>query len=258
MISRCRAKSWIIHLKEDGELSNISFTQRGMKGNIIVFPQRPDRLLDILPPSVDDIITPICVVFVGSCKPSKVWLKNNAKPLVVRREKVRRALQWLQRNNPLYSDVRIDHELLNSLEPEHMFDFHVEHRADPGHDTDVLVARYDTDPAVPNATADSQDVFNKVVITDIDGRASVNEMRAAALRHMKIKGGSFIQFPHENTPVNEFFNPDLFPMLYPTLFPYGIGGFEDQDRPTHLSFDRQVKHFCNLQTSSSVAHENQS
>ena len=27
--------------------------------------------------------------------------------------------------------------------------------------------------------------------------------------------------------MNEFCNPDLFPMMYPTLFPYGLGGFEN-------------------------------
>ena len=47
------------------------------------------------------------------------------------------------------------------------------------------------------------------------------------MKHMKSDGGNFLQIPHANKPVNEFYNPELLPMTYPTLFPYGIGGFED-------------------------------
>ncbi|KAF8987349.1 hypothetical protein BDQ17DRAFT_1258656 [Cyathus striatus] len=31
-------------------------------------------------------------------------------------------------------------------------------------------------------------------------------------------------------------NPSLLPMTYPTLFPYGIGGPEDDRRPVNISF----------------------
>jgi hypothetical protein len=58
--------------------------------------------------------------------------------------------------------------------------------------------------------------FENVVITDIDGQAPPNELRAATLRHIK-RGGGYIQIPHEPKPVNEFFNPELFPLIYPTV-----------------------------------------
>ena len=79
----------------------------------------------------------------------------------------------------------------------------------------------------------------------MDGHAPSNELRAAAFRHIK-KGGGYIQIPHDATPVNEFFNPNLFPMIYPTLFPYGLGGFEDRTRKTTLSMKRHVKHLFSL------------
>ncbi|KAJ6530742.1 hypothetical protein B0H19DRAFT_967308, partial [Mycena capillaripes] len=34
--------------------------------------------------------------------------------------------------------------------------------------------------------------------------------------------------------------------MYPTLFPYGLGGFEDSNRRTKLGFKRHVKHLFNL------------
>lgn len=54
----------------------------------------------------------------GSKPPTDEWLCTKAKPLIVRREKVRDALVWLQMHNPLYSDIVIDHDYLNQLECE--------------------------------------------------------------------------------------------------------------------------------------------
>ena len=71
--------------------------------------------------------------------------------------------------------------------------------------------------------------FENVLITDIDAHAPANELHAAAVQHIKKKGGAYIQVPHDAKPVNEFCNTDLFPMIYPTLFPYGLGGFKNAD-----------------------------
>ncbi|KAG2135286.1 hypothetical protein DEU56DRAFT_701740, partial [Suillus clintonianus] len=116
MISKCRAKCFILHLRE--EAVNIPNAQRGLKGNIIIFPQRTSSILDILPPALEDVVTPICVLFVGSCPPTQEWLRKNARPLIVRREKIRSALMWLQEHNDLYRDVNIDSQRLASLSEE--------------------------------------------------------------------------------------------------------------------------------------------
>ena len=87
--------------------------------------------------------------------------------------------------------------------------------------------------------------FQNVVITDVTGHSPAHELQAAAFRHVK-QGGGYIQIPHDSTPVNEFFNPHLFPMIYPTLFPYGIGGFENCQRRISLSMKQHVKHLGNL------------
>jgi hypothetical protein len=57
------------------------------------------------------------------------------------------------------------------------------------------------------------------------------------LRHVKKKGGGYIQIPHDHDPANEFKKDSLlFPMIYPTLFPYSIGGPNDVKRPVTLSW----------------------
>ncbi|KAF8235802.1 hypothetical protein L208DRAFT_1184089, partial [Tricholoma matsutake] len=114
MIALCRAKCWIVQLSEQADLTS-PHNQRGFHGNIIIYPQQSQKIASILPPSVEEIVSPICVIFVGSSPPSAQWLRDKAKPLAVRADKVRRALIWLKEHNPLYSHIRIDHNVLNSL-----------------------------------------------------------------------------------------------------------------------------------------------
>lgn len=86
MTARCCSKCWVVQLKEfeggDPELMTPSI-QHGMRGHIIIYPQRPSKISSMLPPSIDDISTPICVIFVGSSPPSNEWLREKAKLLVV-------------------------------------------------------------------------------------------------------------------------------------------------------------------------------
>jgi len=46
--------------------------------------------------------------------------------------------------------------------------------------------------------------------------------------------------------IREYNNPDLFPGMFPTLYPLGIGGFDDPDRETPISFRSQVESYFDL------------
>ncbi|KAG1748992.1 uncharacterized protein EDB91DRAFT_1047338 [Suillus paluster] len=262
MIACSCAKCWIVQLKEENQDLQLPTSQHGIKGHIIIYPQRPEGITNVLPPTVADIITPICVIFVGSCPPTRAWLEEKAKPLIACREKVRAALVWLKKHNRLYKDITIDFDVLNSMEEKTLLPFHVDHVL-PSEARDSLTSKYDAteavqfedpsdlgDPPTPSddqsRAAELQVNFESVVVTDVDGNASANELRAAAVCHIKNKGGGYVQVPHDPEPVNEFFEPDLFPMIYPTLFPYGLGGFEDHLCSEPLSIKRHVKHLFNL------------
>jgi hypothetical protein len=257
MISLCRAKCWIIQLREDNAETSIPISQRGVRGHIIVYPQKPSSIARTLPPSLDDIITPVCVIFVGSHPPTPEWLREKAKPLIVRKEKVLNALNWLKANNHLYRNIPLNNEVLDSLPAESILPFHVQHIV-PNAGIDATTSDYipgSAEPpdssAVPNLNEILQPPvsnipFQSVVVADVDGNAPASELRAAAVAHMKKPGSNYIEIPHGSHPANEFQNPHLFPMMYPTLFPYGLGGLEDKDRPTRLGFKRHVKHLFNL------------
>ncbi|KAJ7748829.1 hypothetical protein DFH07DRAFT_691796, partial [Mycena maculata] len=251
MIARCRAKCWIIQLKEEGDYST-PITQRGVRGHIIVYPQKPSAIAKVLPPSIDEVITPICVIFVGSNPPTLEWLQKKAKPLTVRKEKVLNALTWLQKHNPLYKDVDINSSVFDGQPDEAILPFHIQHII-PSTGINASTSSYVSDGAdMPPVCPDLADILNppasapiafeSVVVTDVEGHASSNELRKAAVEHMKLPGKNYVGIPHERDPVNEFKNPSLFPMIYPTLFPYGIGGCEDRRRKTPLGMRTHIKH----------------
>ena len=251
LVARCRAKMCVVKLQDHRDDIELPTVQRGIKGHIIVFPQHPETISNIMPPTTGDVVTPICILFCGSTPPTSKWLKENARPLVVRREAVLRALRWLCAHNHLYADVTIDANRISMLPEEDILDYSVEH-IPISTAARALVSGYDrsgneqpSPDTTPELPSDSPVQFESVVITDVDANSPSYQLKAAALRHAK-RGGSFIQVPHDTEPLNEFFNPAMFPMLYPTLFPYGIGGFEDRRRVVPIGLENHVKHMLAL------------
>jgi hypothetical protein len=184
------------------------------------------------------------VLFCGSTIPTSQWLKEKARPLVVRREVVLTVLRWLCVHNPLYRDIIIDMDRISMLPDNDVLDYHIK-QIEVSTAARTLVSRYDSSDNHPAESPDVPIQFESVLITDVDANAPSYQLKAAALRHAK-RGGSFIQIPHDPDPVNEFFNPTMFPMLYPTLFPYGVGGFDDRRRLVPIGFENHIKHMLSL------------
>ncbi|KAJ7939765.1 hypothetical protein B0H13DRAFT_1850536 [Mycena leptocephala] len=80
MIARCRCRFWIIQLKEENQDLVLVSTQGCVKGHVIIYPQQPSQIANILPPSIEEITSPVCVLFVGSSLPSPEWLHDHANP----------------------------------------------------------------------------------------------------------------------------------------------------------------------------------
>ncbi|KAF9057089.1 hypothetical protein BJ165DRAFT_1304485, partial [Panaeolus papilionaceus] len=241
MISRCRAKMTIIQMTECDVGQGGFLSQKGLKGNVILFPQDVTPVAQTLPPSLNELSAPVCIIFVGSHKPSDDWLLHKAKPLTIRPYVVRRALEWLKINNELYRHVTIDHDMLDALPPCSHLTVPI-HRYGGIENMSSLSSRYDTyHDQRSNAVFPEEDlVFEKTCVPEAVDVTSPSALRAAAAEHLK-NGGHYLQIPHRDSPCNEFKDPTLMPMAYPTLFPYGIGGFEHQSRSVPLSFERQVQ-----------------
>ncbi|KAJ7934236.1 hypothetical protein B0H13DRAFT_1566279, partial [Mycena leptocephala] len=143
MIARCRSKCWIVQLREENQDLVLPTTQRGIKGHIIIYPQQPSKIAHILPPSVEEITSPVCVLFVGSSAPTPEWLRNHAKPLAVNAGRVRAAHQWLKTHNHLYKDIQINEECLRQLNEHPVLPFSIEHIL-PSAANEASTARYDS------------------------------------------------------------------------------------------------------------------
>ena len=92
LIARCRAKQCIVKLQDHRTDVSLPTSQRGFKGHVIVYPQKASELSDVLPPPVDDVVHPICVMFIGSTVPSQSWLKEKAYPLLVHQKRWHRVI----------------------------------------------------------------------------------------------------------------------------------------------------------------------
>ena len=244
MIGLCRAKCSIFQLSESKRQGSSAVSQTAFRGHIIIYPQNPSSTASTLPPLIEEVTSLICILFIGSTKPTLKWLHEKAKPLAVRANNVRNALQWLKRNNRLYENVFLNEDVLSSLPEDGILPFHIEHMSSSVNQ-DSLTSTYDNLRNVSNdlAHTDTNSIaFEKILITDVEGHTTPNELRIAALNHIQKKQGAFLTIPHGRDPESEFANPCLFPKMYPTLFPYGVGGFEDESRRYKISFKAHVKH----------------
>lgn len=101
-------------------------------------------------------------------------------------------------------------------------------------------------PSTEDNESGGPSAFQMVVISDLDQNSTIKDQKIAALRHLHVKGGSYISLPHGAQAANEFYNPVLLPALFPTLYPFGVGGYENPRQQVKLSLQHQVKHNLNM------------
>jgi hypothetical protein len=111
VIARSHLVGYIICLSA-GTSADISY--RGDRGHIVAFKQDPSDLLTILP-SPDLRLSNIIMSLDGAARPSE---GNLRKFYVIRKKKVARALYWLCHNNPLWRQVTVNEDLLQSWPEE--------------------------------------------------------------------------------------------------------------------------------------------
>ncbi|KDR64876.1 hypothetical protein GALMADRAFT_47734, partial [Galerina marginata CBS 339.88] len=81
-----------------------------MRANAITFQNPVPKIYDVLPPPVKELDEVLAFIFTGPCRPTKDDIKRT--PLLVRRNHVAKALNWLKLNHADYSDVGISKDNL--------------------------------------------------------------------------------------------------------------------------------------------------
>ncbi|KAJ6535680.1 hypothetical protein B0H19DRAFT_1213809 [Mycena capillaripes] len=203
MIARCQEDDY-----------STPVTQQGVRGHVIVYRRRPSAIAKALPPSIDEVTTPIHVIFIGSNPPNSEWLLKKTRPLTS--------------HNSLYKDIEINASLFDGQPDEAILPFHVQHVLPSRSNLNFYFLNNPVSSSLPvlseivQPPTTTRISFVFVVVTDVEGHTSSSELRRAAVEHLKMPGKKYIGIPHDSNPINELKNPALFPMIYPFLYPYGI------------------------------------
>ncbi|EKM77710.1 hypothetical protein AGABI1DRAFT_15021, partial [Agaricus bisporus var. burnettii JB137-S8] len=95
-----------------------------MSANAIMFQSPTAQVYTVLPPSRETLSEVLAYVFIGHAKPTVEDFKKT--PMLVRKRKIREALEWLKLNHIDYVDLKISETNLN-IYPDEGLPVVVEH-----------------------------------------------------------------------------------------------------------------------------------
>ncbi|THU79556.1 hypothetical protein K435DRAFT_697541, partial [Dendrothele bispora CBS 962.96] len=211
--------------------------QRGTTSNVCIHPHEIKNIANRLPRPFDTLRDEIAVIIVSNDNTVTTQTFKNT-PFLVRRQKILEALIWLKANNRFYRDIEIDMDALEGypadedLSARAPFNVHVERP-----ETAVLNESTSyTGHSVGDATWSASSSGDIPVLSsgtfDIDHTDEGHDLRKIdALRRIK-NGERFLKTSTSVDTINPREHPHVYAWLWPTLFPYGIGVFEDPIRST--------------------------
>ncbi|KAJ7191196.1 hypothetical protein GGX14DRAFT_351819, partial [Mycena pura] len=219
--------------------------QRSASGNICIHPHEISTIATVLPRPMSTLYDEIVVIFVSDAHEATEDMFKRT-PFLVRRGHILHALNWLKANNPLYFDITIDYVALAEYPADDngCVPFPVQHQLSndtirgqnstyTGHGMDTTEAIFaenlDSGGQIPLSLSGTFDVENT--------ETSLNSRKIQALRLLKA-GGSFVKSQTTSETLSTRQNPSVYALLWPTLFPYGVGMFDD---PVRLRKDIGLK-----------------
>ncbi|KAE8232846.1 hypothetical protein CF326_g2112 [Tilletia indica] len=225
---------------------------RVMKGHACSFPLNTVSTATKLPWAVDKEAPLISCIVIGPRKPRAKDLRNVFK---VRKEKVRALLRYLREHCKGYPQFAIDDHALNALPEDDVPELLMRHITYEEHNEvpslfDKETTGLDIHPAFVDDVEDEEHEPRTFLehhgMLDINGVSiPAHERTAAALASATGSERPDLVIRHGSSFVEDYNNPDLFPGMFPTLFPWGTGGFESVRR-AGLSFDRQAKYLLDI------------
>jgi len=230
----------------------------------------------VLPRMPTDINDMLSIVFIGT---GKLRLESLKDMFRVRKARIWEFLMWLKSHNRLYMCLKFDEAIMN-LYPDNGMLPGLEEKIIQDHELDAQkifdeeTAGFHSHPATAfresKSSADAHYLYNsggddvkkidlsqevmieKMGVSDPESEKSAGRsFTAAALRNLVKDLDDKSEMPdlaihYGTSPVTEYNNPDLLPGMFPTLFPFGIGGFDDKTRTTALSFQQQAQYYFNI------------
>ena len=201
-----------------------------MRANAITFANPTPKVYQVLPPPIEELDEVLAFIYTGPCRPTTEDFKRT--PLLVRRLKVSKALEWLKLNHIGYKDLIVSHKNLNSY-PEDGPPVVVDYRRSVKERDPEAVGQGDND--LEDGTSDGACPF---VVHSLTGEElvtkSLKALIAIAVDHME-QNRKVLAIGHEADPQSIYHNPSLYPKMFPWLFPYGLGGIGNTAHKGKLS-----------------------
>ena len=206
-----------------------------MKANIVAFESPVPKIYNMLPPSREDLDEALAILFTGPCKPTAEDFART--PFLVRGNAVIKALKWLKLNHANYVDLEISY--LNAMQ----------YRDDTGMPPVSVEYRPSATNKVPEGTSVHDDLEDdrtvegqcSFTVHGLTGEAynsmTPNALKVMALRHLN-SGGKVLAVGHSDWLQSMWNNPELYPQMFPWLFPYRMGGIGS----THISHKEHKRH----------------
>lgn len=171
---------------------------RCVKGNTCFFQSPTDKIATKLPLAAQDLAGYIKVSFARNITPDAI-----PKLFTIRRKVVLDALVWLKTNNPLYNDIILDYEALNTLPEDGIASQIICSNNEEG-----VVGQLDLNGEILNT------ITNSAMVTAVNLISTTDAASNTLNNFLHIKSGCFVPGYKEK----------LFELAYPWLFPIGING----------------------------------
>ena len=211
LVARVRINSCFIRVASSG--------LRKMASHVIAFESPVPKIYQKLPPPMEDLDDVLAVLFTGPCKPTEKEFRRT--PLLVRRKQVAHALEWLKLNHADYGDLEIAYDELERY-PEDSLPVTVEYQHSNSTKIEEGTSSYDNDDGHGVHDGECPFIVHGLTGTEYDTK-TLNTLKGIALRHWNNRGAA-LAVSHGSSPLSIFNNPNLYPQIFPWLFPYGLGG----------------------------------
>ena len=228
----------------------------GYKGQVLNMEQDVQGMVNSLP------LRPETAPIVWIRKPTKK--KNDGNPAGFKDFRVRRWaislwLQFLTKNNPLYSHVTIDNEVLKSLpndgdishrikvvDEDSLNDESTEEEEDVEDDercNGTSAASATSGQTLEDAEGDDvRDSYLALPMED-NSESDEDKMRRILLNNFgKGSKNDPIAYPESGDILNDYKTPNLQALAFPTLFPFGAGDVMNQDRQVGVTMTESNTH----------------
>jgi len=227
----------IARVRHNRCIIRVSSGMHKMKANAISFANPMPKIYNILPPPADEMDDVLAFIYTGPCKPTKAEFERT--PLLVRRNKVANALEWLKLNHVDYFDLEISQKNLDTY-PEDGPSVVVDYRQSETNKDPEATSLHDNDDE--DGTEEGPCPFTVHGLAGEEfSTKSIKEIKSLALQHLTSEG-KVLGIGHAEQPESIYANPQLFPQMLPWLFPYGMGGIEQPQHRNKLSTMMHKRH----------------